>query len=84
MWCDFTNDHAKIEAAVQQVTPGVAAQLADNSYAPAQNGEYDIQEDNEAAFTADSTEFNVFNTDQKLEAIEGFRMCLPRFPAENP
>lgn len=80
VWCDFTNDHAKIEAAVQQVTPGVAAQLADNSYAPAQNGEYDISEDNEAAFTADSTEFNVFNTDQKLEAIEGLSNVLAAIP----
>ena len=80
MWCDFTNDKAKIEAAVQQVTPGVAAQLADNSYAPAQNGEYDIVEDNEAAFTADSTEFNVFNTDQKLEAVEGLSNVLSAIP----
>ena len=80
VWCDFTNDHAKIEKAIQQVTPGVAAQLADNSYAPAQNGEYDIQEDNEAAFTADSTEFNVFNTDQKLEAVEGLANVLAAIP----
>ena len=80
VWCDFTNDHARIEKAVEQVTPGVAAQLADNSYAPAQNGEYDIQEDNEAAFTADSTEFNVFNTDQKLEAIEGLSNVLSAIP----
>jgi VWFA-related protein len=80
VWCDFTNDHARIEKAVQQVTPGVAAQLADNSYAPAQNGEYDISEDNEAAFTADSTEFNVFNTDQKLEAIEGLSNVLSAIP----
>jgi VWFA-related protein len=80
VWCDFTNDKAKIEAAVRQVTPGVAAQLADNEYAPAQNGEYDISEDNEAAFTADSTEFNVFNTDQKLQAIEGLANVLSVIP----
>ena len=80
VWCDFTNDKTKIEVAVQQVTPGVAAQLADNSYAPAQNGEYDITEDNEAAFTADSTEFNVFNTDQKLEAVEGLSNVLSAIP----
>jgi VWFA-related protein len=80
VWCDFTNDRDRIEKAVQQVTPGVAAQLADNSYAPAQNGEYDISEDNEAAFTADSTEFNVFNTDQKLEAVEGLSNVLSAIP----
>ena len=80
VWCDFTNDKTKIEAAVQNVTPGVAAQLADSSYASAQNGEYDISEDNEAAFTADSTEFNVFNTDQKLEAVEALSNVLSAIP----
>ena len=43
VWCDFTNDRDKLRQAIQQVTPGVAAQLADNEYAPAQNGEYDIR-----------------------------------------
>ena len=35
-------------------------------YAAAQNGEYDVQQYTGAAYTADETEFNVFNTDQKL------------------
>ena len=42
----------------------------------AQNGEYDVQQDTGAAYTADETEFNVFNTDQKLEALEGLANVL--------
>ena len=39
-----------------------------------------MQQDNGAAFTADETEFNVFNTDQKLEAIEGLSNVLGVIP----
>ena len=44
------------------------SQLADA--ATAANGETAISEDTGAAFTADDTEFNIFNTDRKLAAVE--------------
>jgi len=77
---DFTNDHAKLEKAVAQIEPGAASQLASLQYAAAQNGEYDVQQDTGDAYTPDSTEFNVFNTDQKLEAIEGISNVLSGIP----
>jgi hypothetical protein len=65
---------------VAQILPGAASQLADNQYAAAQNGEYDVQQDTQAAFTPDQTEFNVFNTDQKLIAVEDLTNVLAGIP----
>ncbi|HWF37805.1 MAG TPA: VWA domain-containing protein [Candidatus Acidoferrales bacterium] len=77
---DFTNDHDKLNNAIAQLLPGVSNQLANPLYGAAQNGEYDMQQDTGAAYTADETEFNVFNTDQKLEAIEGLSNVLGVIP----
>ena len=77
---NFTNDHKTLEKAIAQLVPGAASQLANPAYAAAENGEYDVQQDTGAAYTADSTEFNVFNTDQKLEAIEGIANVLAGIP----
>ncbi len=80
VWADFTNDRAKLEKAVARLTADASSQLADNQYAAAQEGEYDVQEYTGAAYTADETEFNVFNTDQKLAAIEGLSNVLAAIP----
>jgi VWFA-related protein len=80
VWADFTNDQAKLEKAVARLTADASSQLADNQYAAAQEGEYDVQEYTGAAYTADETEFNVFNTDQKLAAIEGLSNVLSAIP----
>jgi VWFA-related protein len=80
VWADFTNDRATLEKAIARLAPNVSSQIADNLYAPAQNGEYDVQEYTGAAYTADETEFNVFNTDQKLAAIEGLANVLSAIP----
>jgi len=77
---DFTNDHDKLNKAIAQLLPGVASQLSNSLYAAAQNGEYDVQQDTGAAYTADETEFNVFNTDQKLEAVESLANVLGVIP----
>ena len=77
---NFTNDHKTLEKAIAQLVPGAASQLANPAYAAAENGEYDVQQDTGAAYTPDSTEFNVFNTDQKLEAIEGIANVLAGIP----
>ena len=77
---DFTNDRAKLDKAVAQLLPGVSSQLSNPLYAAAQNGEYDVQQDTGAAYTPDETEFNVFNTDQKLEAIESLANVLGAIP----
>jgi VWFA-related protein len=80
VWADFTNDKAKLEKAIGNLTPEAATQMADNLYAAAQNGEYDVQEYTGAAYTADETEFNVFNTDEKLAALEGLSNVLGAIP----
>jgi VWFA-related protein len=80
VWADFTNDRAKLEKAVARLTADASSQLADNSYAAAQEGEYDVQEYTGAAYTADETEFNVFNTGEKLAAIEGLANVLGAIP----
>jgi VWFA-related protein len=77
---NFTNDRPTLQKAVAQVLPGAASQLASPLYAAAQNGEYDVQQDTGDAYTPDETEFNVFNTDQKLEAVEGLVDVLAAIP----
>ena len=62
------------------MTPDNSANLASPLYAAAANGEYDVQEYTGAAYTPDETEFNVFNTDQKLAAVEGLADVLGGIP----
>ena len=77
---NFTNDRVVIDKAIAQLTANSSSDLANPLYAAAQNGEYDVQEYTGAAFTPDETEFNVFNTDQKLAAVEGLANVLGGIP----
>jgi VWFA-related protein len=77
---NFTNDRAALEKAIARLVPGAASSLGEPLSAAAQNGEYDVQEYTGAAYTADETEFNVFNTDQKLAAVEGLANVLAAIP----
>jgi VWFA-related protein len=77
---NFTNDHAVLEKAIAQLTETTSSDLSNPLYAAAANGEYDVQEYTGAAFTPDETEFNVFNTDQKLAAVEGLANVLGGIP----
>ncbi|MGD0427208.1 MAG: VWA domain-containing protein [Candidatus Acidiferrales bacterium] len=77
---NFTNDRTVLNKAIALLTPDNSANLASPLYAAAANGEYDVQEYTGAAYTPDETEFNVFNTDQKLEAVEGLADVLGGIP----
>jgi VWFA-related protein len=77
---NFTNDRAVLDKAIAEIVPGAATQIANPLYAAATNGEYDVQEYTGAAYTPDQTEFNVFNTDQKLAAVEGLANVLGGIP----
>lgn len=77
---NFTNDRAALEKAVAKVIPGVSAELSSPLSAAAQNGEASVQEYTGAAYTPDETEFNVFNTDQKLAAVEALADTLAAIP----
>ena len=77
---NFTNDRSTLDKAIAQLVPGAASQISNQLYAAATNGEYDVQEYTGAAYTPDETEFNVFNTDQKLAAVEGLANVLAGIP----
>jgi len=77
---NFTNDHAILDKAIAQLTENSTTDLSNPLYAAAANGEYDVQEYTGAAYTPDETEFNVFNTDQKLAAVEGLANVLGGIP----
>lgn len=77
---NFTNDRSALEKGVAKIRPGVSSDLGTPLYAAAENGEYDVQQYTGDAFTADETEFNVFNTDQKLAAVEGIVDILSAIP----
>lgn len=72
---DFTNDRETLENTIKQLPIGEASELA----ALADTGGCS-EEDTGAAFTADESEFNVFNTDQKLYALEKVSKILAGLP----
>ncbi len=76
----FTNDHAVLLRAIKSLLPGKDAQLADMAEAAALPGEDSTSLDTGAAFTADDTEFNIFNTDRKLAALESLSSLLRDIP----
>ncbi len=73
---DFTNDKKVLLAAIRSLIPGKDSMLA--SLASTANDA--VTEDTGAAFTADDTEFNIFNTDNKLYAMEALANLLGGIP----
>ena len=80
---NFTNDRDLLKQAVDAIIPGHEAALASLAdAATAADGETVVSEDTGAAFTADDTEFNVFNTDRKLAAVEALCEVLEGIPGK--
>ena len=80
---NFTNDRQLLSQAIDALVPGHEAALASLAdMATAANGEAAVTEDTGAAFTADDTEFNVFNTDRKLAAVEAICEVLDGIPGK--
>jgi VWFA-related protein len=77
---NFTNDRELLGRALKQIAAGKESELAAIADAAAQPGEASVTEDTSAAFTADETEFNIFNTDRKLEAVESLADLLRGLP----
>ncbi|MBZ5546258.1 MAG: VWA domain-containing protein [Acidobacteriia bacterium] len=71
---DFTNDRAALEKALK------AMRIGEESSGLSASGEEVVTQDVSAAFTPDETEFNIFNTDQKLAAIESLARMLRAVP----
>jgi VWFA-related protein len=72
---DFTGDRDVLTTLLKSLPIGEASDLAGLADTGDDNGE-----DTGAAFVADETEFNIFNTDQKLAAIEKASKMLASFP----
>jgi VWFA-related protein len=72
---DFTDDRDVLTRVIKTLPIGEASELA----ALADTGD-DDSEDTQAAFVADETEFNIFNTDKKLAALEDAAKMLAPFP----
>jgi VWFA-related protein len=70
----FTNDRAVLARAIARLRPGKEANLAEMGETPNE------EEENEETFTADLTEFNIFNTDRKLAALESVAELLRGIP----
>lgn len=76
---EFTNDRPALQRVVAAIKAGKDASMA----ALAANADdADATEDNGAAFTADETEFNIFNTSRKLAAIQDLANLLKRIPGK--
>ncbi len=70
---DFTADRDVMTSIIKALPIGEMSEMAGLADTDSANGE-----DTGAAFVADETEFNIFNTDQKLAAIEqAARMLAP-------
>lgn len=72
---DFTADRAVLRDVINALPIGEMAELADM----ADSGDED-EEDTGSAFVADESEFNLFNTDRKLAAIEDATRKLSALP----
>ena len=71
---DFTDDRDRLLSRLQKLAFGEGAGLADVAATAADEG------DDSGGFVADDTEFNVFNTDRKLTALEDATKKLAAYP----
>lgn len=74
---DFTADRDRLQQVIKSFRLGEGSELS----ATASTGDDDdTAEDNGAAFAADDSEFNIFNTDRKLGALETAARMLSTLP----
>jgi VWFA-related protein len=71
---DFTDDRDLLLDTIRKMNLGEATELAGLAATSADEG------DDSGGFTADDTEFNIFNTDRKLSAIEDAAKKLAVYP----
>ncbi len=82
---DFTNDRDLLYSAVDALLPGKESQLAALAAATSTGIDAAVTEDTDAAFTADDTEFNAFNTGPQAGGMESLAGCWKAIPGvRNP
>ena len=82
---NFTNNRKQLDAVLKSIQIGEAASLAEagsegEAGGTNASGEEIVNRDVSEAFTPDETEFNIFNTDEKLAAIESLADMLRGVP----
>jgi len=81
----FTNDRDALDRALKSVTISESSSLAaagaeGQAGTTNASGQEIVTQDVSAAFTPDETEFNIFNTDEKLAALESLARLLRDVP----
>ncbi len=82
---DFTNDRDALLKAIQGIPVGKSSTLASNGSVGEAGGTDSfgntiVTQDTGNAFTPDETEFNIFNTDEKLAALQSLANLLRAVP----
>ncbi|MGH9403253.1 MAG: VWA domain-containing protein [Terriglobia bacterium] len=82
---EFTNNRDALGKAVKSIEIGASSTLASNGSQGAAGGADSfgntvVTQDTGDAFTPDETEFNIFNTDEKLSALESLAELLQPVP----
>jgi VWFA-related protein len=82
---DFTNDRGVLTKALKSIEIGPSSTLASNGSEGAAGGSDSfgntiVTQNTGDAFTPDETEFNIFNTDEKLAALESLADLLRVVP----
>ena len=72
---DFTDDRDRLISTIKRFQTGMASEMASSGDTGSAS-----EGDDTGAFVADETEFNIFNTDQKLAALESAAHKLAAFP----
>ncbi|HPT25789.1 MAG TPA: VWA domain-containing protein [Bryobacteraceae bacterium] len=70
---EFTADKDLLIAAIRKFRPGEASEFA-------KQGETEVDSSDTASFALDETEFNIFNTDRRLSALETAATSLLALP----
>lgn len=82
---DFTNDRDALSKAIKSIQIGQSSTLASNGSVGEAGGTDSfgnevVTQDTGNAFTPDETEFNIFNTDEKLSALQSLANLLQAVP----
>ncbi len=72
---EFTGDRETLIRAIRKFSTGEGSELAGEAETPAEE-----EDESDVLFTADDSEFNIFNTDNKLSALEAAARQLGIYP----